>query len=236
METTLDSILDIRLYQHRRGYRFSVDSVLLYAFSEMKRPSRVADLGAGSGVVGLLLAKKYPDASVELIELQEGLCRLAKRNIRLNRLGGRVRAIRADMRDLPQGLGQFDLVASNPPFRRKGAGRLSRGDERALARHELELTLGELVSAAAGLLRHLGRFFVVYHPQRLSELIQELRAAGLEPKRLRFVHGNQGSEARMVLLEAAKGGRVGLKVERPLFLYRQDGSYTDEVARIYGNN
>jgi tRNA1Val (adenine37-N6)-methyltransferase len=234
METTLDSILDIKVYQHREGYRFSMDAVLLYSFVNLKRVQRIVDLGAGSGVVGLLLAKKYSDASVTLVELQSGLFNLAKKNIRTNKLAHRVQALKADIRKLPEGLEGADLVVSNPPFRKPGTGRLSPGDERAVARHELKLTLKELAAAASGLLRHGGRFSIIYHPERLTELMDELRAVRLEPKRLRFVHGKVKSEAKIVLLEAVKGARRGLKVERPLFVYKDDGTYSDEVARIYG--
>ncbi len=234
METTLDSILDIKVYQHREGYRFSMDAVVLYSFVNLKRVGRIVDLGAGSGVVGLLLAKKYSDASVTLVELQEGLLKLAKKNIRTNKLANRVQAVKADIRKLPEGLEGSDLAVSNPPFRKPGTGRLSPGDERAVARHELKLTLKELVAAASGLLRHGGRFSIIYHPARLAELMDELRAVRLEPKRLRFVHGNVKSEAKIVLLEAVRGARRGLKVEKPLFVYKDDGVYSDEVARIYG--
>jgi tRNA1Val (adenine37-N6)-methyltransferase len=105
METTLDSILDIKVYQHREGYRFSMDAVLLYSFVNLKRVQRIVDLGAGSGVVGLLLAKKYSDASVTLVELQSGLFNLAKKNIRTNKLAHRVQALKADIRKLSEGLG-----------------------------------------------------------------------------------------------------------------------------------
>lgn len=211
-----------------------MDAVLLYAFVKLPRAEEIADLGAGSGVVGLLLAKRYRSSRVTLIEIQSGLHRLAKKNIRINGLEDRVEAVKADIRKLPDALCKFDLVVSNPPFRRPGTGRLSPGDERAKARHEIELTLKELVKSAAGLLKHKGRFLVVYHPERLLELIDEMRLTGLEPKRLKFVHGNVDSEAKMVLIEAVKGGRKGLKIEKPLYVYDKDGNYTEELRSIYG--
>lgn len=236
METTLDSIRDIRLYQRRDGYRFSLDAVLLFSFVGLKRAGRVADLGAGSGIVGLLLAKKYPESRVTLIEIQKGLHELSRKNIRLNGLDSRVEALRADVRELPPGLGPFDIALSNPPFRKPLSGRLSEGEEKAIARHEMKISLGELVSSAAGILREKGRFFIVYHPLRLSELMHELRAVGLEPKRLRFVHGKAASEGKIVLLEAVRHGRAGLKVEPPLFVYAEDGGYTAEMREIYGGS
>jgi len=234
METTLDSILDIKVYQHREGYRFSMDAVVLHAFVNLRRVERIADLGAGSGVVGLLLAKRYPEARVTLVELQDSLYKLAKKNVKLNGLDDRAEVLKANIKALPDELKGFDLVVSNPPFRKPGTGRLSPGGERALARHELAITLKELAASASGLLRHGGRFAVIYHPARLAELMEELKAVRLEPKRLRFVHGNENSEAKMVLLEAVRGGRGGLRIEKPLFVYSADGSYTDELSAIYG--
>lgn len=231
---TLDSIKDIKLYQSRDGYRFSLDALLLASFVNLKRVKEAIDLGAGSGIVGLLLARRYPEARVTLLELQESLYRLAERNIRLNNLEERVSALKSDIRRLPGGLPGFDLALSNPPFRKPLSGLLNVERERAVARHEMEISLRELVRAASGCLKNRGRLCMIYHPLRLHELTDELARAGLEPKRLRFVHGNATLEAKMVLLEAAKNGRAGLKVERPLFVYREDGGYTPEMEEIYG--
>lgn len=231
---TLDTIKGIRLYQSRNGYRFSMDAVLLASFVDLKRVGTIIDLGAGSGIVGLLLAKRYTGARVTLLELQESLFKLAERNISLNGLEERVDAVRCDIRDLPEGLAGFDLALSNPPFRKPLSGRLNVEREKAVARHEMEISLRELLRAASGCLKSKGRFCMIYHPLRLHELTDELARAGLEPKRLRFVHGKVSLEAKMLLLEAVKHGRPGLKVEPPLFVYREDGGYTREMEDIYG--
>ncbi|MBI5188013.1 MAG: tRNA1(Val) (adenine(37)-N6)-methyltransferase [Nitrospirae bacterium] len=248
METTLDSIRDIKLYQYRYGYRFSVDALLLYSFVNLKRVSKIADLGAGSGIVGLLLAKKYPDAEVTLFELQDSLVRLAEKNITLNSLEDRVRVIKTDIREIKtrhsplvtlhrmvQGVTRhcFDLIVSNPPFRGVKSGLISTGEEKAIARHEISLKLPELIDAVSYLSMAKGRFCIIYHPNRLLELIETMKKRGLEPKRLRFVHSNTSSEAKMTLLEAVNGGRSGMKVERPFYIYKKDGSYTDEMKGIY---
>lgn len=230
---TLDTIKGIRLYQSRNGYRFSMDAVLLASFVDLKRVGTIIDLGAGSGIVGLLLAQRYTRARVTLLELQESLFRLAERNISLNGLEERVDAVRCDIRALPEGLTGFDLALSNPPFRKPLSGRLNVEREKAVARHEMEISLRELLRAASGCLKSKGRFSMIYHPLRLHELTDELAKAGLEPKRLRFVHGKKSLEAKMLLLEAVKHGRPGLKVEPPLFVYREDGGYTRELEEIY---
>ncbi len=253
METTLDSIRDIRLYQPKQGYRFSVDALLLYSFVNLMHVRKIADLGAGSGVVGLLLAKKYPKAKVDLIELQESLFKLAQKNIELNGLEDRVRAFKSDIRDINGFAGgrfrsgpwlvvgglqsphnqPYDLVVSNPPFRRPRAGRLSHEEENAVARHEVKLKLTELLSAASLLLRAKGKLCLVHLPERLPEPIGEMRHCALEPKRMRLVHSRPGAEAKMLLIEAVKEGRPGMKVEPPCFVYNEDACYTEEMQELF---
>jgi tRNA1Val (adenine37-N6)-methyltransferase len=234
---TLDTILDLQIYQHKSGYRFSADAVLLSSFVNIRRLNKIADLGAGSGIIGLLLAKKYPSAGITLIELQEGLARLANRNAAINGLHDRVSVVQSDIRKLKFGHGMlhsFDLAVSNPPFRKTKTGLISPSDERAMARHEIHLPAADLMKAAFSLLKHHGRLCIIHLPERLAEVMAAMRQHNLEPKRLRFVHSNLQSEAKMVLIEAVKEGKSGLLVERPLYLYDADGQYTDEMLEIYG--
>ncbi len=235
MDTTLDSIRELRFYQSKDGYRFSMDPVLLSDFISMRSARRILDLGAGSGVLGLMLAARYPKSHLTMVELQAGLHALCGRNITLNAMAARAEAIKADLAALPsEYAGAFDLVVSNPPFRRPATGLLSEGEERMVARHELRMDLNGLVASAARALKERGRFALVYHPARLAELLSAMAAASLEPKCIRFVHGRLDSEARIVLVEAVKGGRQGgLKVLPPLVVYGDGGGYSDEVRRIY---
>ncbi len=241
-DVTLDSIRDVRIYQRKDGYRFSVDALLLHSFITLPRARRIADIGAGSGIIGILLARRYPAASVALIEIQDGLADLAARNVRLNALEERVSVVVMDAGTLLRDQspcsdlqrGGFDVVVCNPPFRKPDTGLLSRGDERAIARHELRLPLPSLFGAAAALLRHHGRFFMIHLPERLAEITSAVKAHNLEPKRMRFVHSHQKSEAKMVLIELVRGGRSGLKVEPPLFIYEEGITYSDEMREICG--
>ncbi len=239
MDTTLDSIRDIRLYQSRTGYRFSVDSLLLYDFVNLRKVSSIADLGAGSGIVGILLARKYPDANITLFELQESLVRLAERNVLLNKLEDRIKVVKTDITELAtpnsslRAPNFYDLAVSNPPFRRLKSGLMNIDKEKAIARHEIKLRLHELINAASYLLKAKGRFCMIYHPCRLSYLMYTLKKRYLEPKRLRFVHSTISSEAKMILMEAVKGGKEGLKVDKPLYIYEENGMYTEELMKIY---
>ncbi len=254
---SLDYIRDIQIYQNKNGYRFSVDALLLYSFINLARAKKIADLGAGSGIIGLLLARKYSRADIVLIELQESLVRLAEKNVIINNLQKQVSTIHADLKSINKRLyseyvqesvkgkpsaivhdelimNTFDLIVSNPPFRKPETGLLSIGDEKAIARHELQLSLRDLAKTASLLLKHGGRFCIIHLPERLAEIISVMKVNALEPKRLRFVHSNSLSEAKMVLMEAVKGARSGLKTEKPLIIYNEDGGYTNEMRDIYG--
>ncbi len=235
-ETTLDGIRDVRVYQNTAGYRFSVDALLLYSFVRMKEVKRIIDLGAGSGIIGLLLARKYGTSRVVLLELQEGLARLAGKNVLLNGLGDRVEVQQADIKDVGRRFEPicFDLAVSNPPFRTSTSGRISMGEEKAIARHELRMGFSDLVAAASHLLRPRGRFCMIYHPERIVEVVEMFRRNRLEPKRIRFVHNNRDAVSKIVLIEAVKDGRPGLRIEKPLLIYNEDGSYTGELKKMYG--
>jgi tRNA1Val (adenine37-N6)-methyltransferase len=213
-----------------------MEPVLLSSFVTLKSPRKIADFGAGSGVMGLLLALRFPKSRVTLVEMQKALFDLCLRNIDDNGLSGRVDAIRIDIREIRSELSGLDVVVSNPPFRRPGTGRVSRrgGGQCASARHEKELPLGELCASAARALRGRGRFYLVHHPERLVEIMDSLRAARLEPKRLRFVHGRQGLEPKMMLMEAVRDGNPGLKVDTPLYVYKEGSDkFTEEVSGMY---
>ena len=237
---TLDSIkirdLEVQVYQSKSGYRFSLDALLLADFPEIKKCGRILELGAGSGVVSLLLAKRYPHAKVTGIEIQDSLFGRAVRNAELNGLAGRVTFIHDDLKHAgklfePE---SFELVVSNPPFRKPGTGRISPGDERAAARHELTAGIRDILKAASAMLKNKGRLCLVYHPERLPELFIQMNNHGLYPKRLRTIHSYSGDRARMALVEAVKNGSPGLKVLAPLTVYSSEREYSPEMRRFYG--
>lgn len=238
MHETIDelSIGNLKLIQAQQGYRFSLDPVLLVRFVMLRGEERVVDLGSGSGVIPLLLAKLSAAKELVGVELQPGLAERARRNVELNSLQQRVRILEGDLRRIRKLLssGCADLVVSNPPYRQVGRGRISPADERAAARHELAGGLNDFVAAAGWLLNDGGRFVLIYLAERLPELLGAMTAAGIEPKRLRMVHPKQGDPARMVLVEGRKRGRPGLLVEAPLYIYRGEGrDYTEEVLAMY---
>lgn len=227
----------LHILQSPAGYRYSIDPFLLGAFVAIPATARVADLGTGSGILPLLLARAGKGREFVGFECQAELAARARQSVALNGLERRVRIVPADVRALPEefGPGSFAAVVTNPPYRKPSSGRVAPGAERGAARHELAGGLSDFLRAAAFLLDNRGRFFIVYLAERLAELLDEMRTYRLEPKRLRTVHPRSGMPAKLVLVEGRKNAGPGLAVEAPLIMYR-DGAgrdYTEEVEGIF---
>jgi tRNA1Val (adenine37-N6)-methyltransferase len=228
---------ELRIIQPRRGYRFSLDPVLLCDFAA-PAAGRIVDLGCGCGIMALLMARQAAESRVTGVELQPAMAELARRNVELNGLSGRVDIVESDVLHLAGVLpaNGFDLVLCNPPYRRQGEGRVSPRAGRDLARHESSASLGDFLLAAKRLVRPGGRICFVHHPERLAELLHLAWEARLAPRRLRLVHGDGAAPARMFLVELMKGSRGGLEVMPPLLVYDADGGYSGELLRIYGES
>lgn len=233
---SLDALFDgaLKLFQSRRGYRFSLDALLLAYFATLKRNDRVIDLGTGNGVIPLVLARLHPAVVIDAVEYQSGMVERAARNFKLNQLDGRISLGRGDVRAAGSigSAESFDVVVCNPPYRRASSGRMSFNDEKQIARHEIHGELGDFVSAGAFLLRAKGRMALIYLANRAVDLLSSMRLARLEPKRLRMVHSFTDSEASLILVEGVKQGRSGVKILPPLIVYRQGKEYSEEVAAM----
>ncbi len=233
---TLEQLKIGRLHfvQPKRGYRFSLDAVLLADFVSAKPKERLIDLGTGSGIIPLLLSVLTPVREIVGFELQDRLVRFARRNVALNALDERIRVIQGDLKEITTCFraGEFDLLCSNPPYRKLGNGRLNPESERAIARHEVECELKDLLSAAKFLLKPGGKMFMIYLPERLGELLAGVQHYGLEAKRIRCIHSMKHMPASLVLIEAQRDASSGLIVLPPLFLYCQKNVYSSEAQKI----
>lgn len=235
--TTLDPFYRgaLTLHQPEKGYRFSIDAVLLAAQARPRPGDLVVDLGTGCGVVALLMAGRCSELKIYGVELQAELARLARRNVRHNHLEGVVQIIEADInslggKHLPR---PADLIVTNPPYYKLASGRLNPDDQRAVARHELRLNLDQLLAGVKRLLRTGGRLVCVYACERLTDLLTGMRRAGVEPKSLRMVHSRSHDEAKLCLVEGIQQGRPGLKIQPPLVIYAPDGDYSEEVKGYF---
>ena len=236
-EETLDTLFGgrLRILQKKGGYRFSIDALLLAHFAEPRSKDRIIDLGTGCGIMPLIIAFHKKTGKIAGVEIQPSLADLARRNAALNRLSTRIKILEKDLRDLEgkNVRGIFDLVLSNPPYRKVGAGRVNPRLEKALARHEFKATLQDVLRAARYLLKEKGRLAMIYPASRAAELIQEMRQIHLEPKRLQFVHSHLKEEARLVMVEGFKEGRAQVRVLPPLVVYDSAGNYTPEARELF---
>ena len=233
---SLDGLFDGRLLiaQGVSGYRFSIDALLLAHFVTVGRAKTIVDLGSGNGVIAMILAHFHPHPHIVGVELQSSMVDRARRSIRRNGFENRVQMLQADVRDVGRqmGAGGFDVAVCNPPYRRAVSGRVSAGDERRVARHELNGGIEHFLAAAAVLLRSKGRLALVQLAGRTMDVLVTMRRFGVEPKRIRMVHSYSDAEASLLLVEGVKGGKAGLTVHSPLILYRSAKQYTAEAAAL----
>jgi len=225
----------LTILQSKDGYRFSLDPLLLCDFSGAEQEEVIADLGAGSGVLALVLASMSPTARVTAFEQDGETAQLALENIRLNGLDDRITLLHEDVLHVRRhmSVSSCDLVVSNPPYRKQGRGRVNPHPGRLAARHETTAVLADFLAAAKYLVKPSGRICMVYHPSRLPEFMAEAEHQKLAVTRLRMVHGLPDAEAKVFLVELAKGrNRVSTQVMSPLVVRVGGEQYSDEAREI----
>ena len=238
-DETLESLFGgrLKILQKKKGYRYTIDSVLLAHFVEPKKKDRILELGAGSGVIGLMLAFRHHGVQVTGLELQADLVDMAKRSVAMNGLEGRVKMICGDARKAAEFLEprSQDIAVFNPPYRKMGSGQVNPATEKALARHEIAGSIADFLKAASHALEPGGRVFMIYPCSRMVEAIHRMRAGKIEPKRLRMVHSKPGSRGDFILVEGMKGGGEELAVLPPLFVYKEGEGYSEELEALFRN-
>lgn len=236
IESLDDLILGgLKIIQARRGYRFSLDAVLLAHFPDLRHTDTVIDLGTGSGIIPLLLAYRKPGLRITGIELQKGMAERARRSIRMNGMEGQITVECRDIRMIPASspTGQAELITCNPPFWKEEEGLLNRNPEAAVARHEIELRLMDIVKAAAHLLRPGGRLAMIHRAARRQEIEESFESGGFTFTRLRRVQSFAGEEAKLLLVEGALKAGTHAPEDPPLVVYQSPGRYSGEIGAIY---
>jgi tRNA1Val (adenine37-N6)-methyltransferase len=236
IENTTDTFFGgaLSVMQSRTGYRFSIDAILLASAIEPKAGQTIVDLGTGCGIIPLILAYRHPDIRLFGVEMQTDLVELARTNAAQNRMTDRIHIVSADVRQLTTGQvdGPVDLVICNPPYHSIQSGRLNPNLQRAIARHEIHLNLGQLLTSVRRILRTGGRLATIFPAERIVDLFSEMRNAGIEPKQMRAVHTRRPEGAKLILAQGVMRGKPGISVDPALVIYAADGTYTDEVQQM----
>ena len=225
-----------RIIQNPEKFCFGMDAVLLSGFASAKEGNRVLDLGTGTGIIPILMEAKTDASHLTGLEIQEESADMARRSVCLNHLEEKIEIVTGDIKEAVSlfGAASFDVVTCNPPYMTEHHGLTNPEAPKAIARHELLCTLEDVISQAAKLLKPGGNFYLVHRPFRLVDILVLLREYRLEPKRMKMVHPFVDKEPNMVLLQASRGGKARLTVEKPLIVYQKPGVYTEEIYDIYG--
>ena len=233
----LDDILgykDLKIYQNSNFFSFSLDSVILANYSDVRlRDKKIVDFCTGNGVVPMILSRRT-NSNIIGVEVQDKLCELANKSIEYNGLTDRIEIICNDVKEYSnKHLNEFDLVLCNPPyFKVEENSKFNDSYEKKIARHEVLINLDEICECAKKVLKDNGKFCIVHRSDRLMDVLEAFKNNKIEPKRIKFVYDNIEKDSTLVLVEGQKCGKVGLKVDKPLILFNLDGSITEEYKRL----
>lgn len=227
-----------QLIQKPKGFCFGIDAVLLSDFAKVRKGQKVLDLCTGSGVIPILLAAKTEGSQFCGLELQAEYADMAKRSVELNHLEEKVNIVCGDVKDIKElfSTASFQVVTANPPYMTEHHGLKNFYEPKTIARHEVALSLRDVIAAASYALPQNGSFFMIHKPFRLAEIFKVMKEYHLEPKRMRLVHPYVDKEPTMILMEGLKGGRERITIEPPLIVYKEPNVYTEEIYKIYGKS
>ena len=225
----------VRIIQKKEGYRFSIDAILLAHFTSQLSANSIIDLGTGSGIIPLILARKMSAPTIVGVEVQEAMADMAKRTIVLNGFAERVSILHEDLRNLRNhfAASSFDLVVSNPPYYPLKEGRINPDEQKAIARHEIMAKVEDVISISHYLVKPSGRVVVIFPARRLVDLLLSIREYDLKPELLQIIHSHKHDEGKLVIVKSCKGGDPELVVREPFFVYEAEGVYSEEMQRVY---
>lgn len=226
----------LKIIQNEKGFCFGMDSVLLSDFAKnIKNNSTVLDLGTGTGIIPILLCGKTNLRKVVGIEIQKDVANMAKRSSQLNNLQDRFEVVNINIIDLKNIYEKqsFDVIVTNPPYKKENTGITNENEAKLISRHEITANLEDFISISKDLLKDKGEFYMVHRPERLVDILSLMRKYKIEPKILKFVSPNKNKEPNLILIKGIKNANSFLKVEKPLYVYNEDGKYTNEILKIY---
>ena len=227
---------NLKIYQNTNMFSFSLDSVLLARFVIInKNVKKILDIGTGNAPIPLILST-LTNAKIVAIEIQKDVYDLAKKNVIYNHLQDRIDLMNGDINEQVKtwNTEMFDIITCNPPFFKVTENvKLNESEYKKIARHEIKLTLEQIIKISKKLLKNNGSLNIVHRPERLIEIITLMKNNGIEPKRIKLIYPKNGENANILLIEGVKMGKPGLKIEPPLIVHNVDGSYTDEVINLF---
>ena len=227
---------NLKIIQNKEGFCFGMDSVLLSDFAkEMRHHAKVLDLGTGTGIISILLCGKTDLKKVIGVEIQKEVAEMASRSIQLNDLQDKFEIINENILNLNNIYKKqsFDVIVTNPPYKKKNTGMINEKEKKIISRHEITANLEDFIKIAKDVLKDNGEFYMVHRPERLVDILNLMRKYKIEPKILRFVYSDKNKEPKLILIKGVKNGKPFLKVKKNLYIYDENGKYTEEILKIY---
>lgn len=227
---------DMYIVQDPTMFKFSLDSVLLPNFVTIKPTTKeILDIGTGNAPIPLILSK-LTNANITGVEIQKEVYEMAEESVKINNLENRIKIVNADINEyyLEQKDKKYDIITCNPPyFKVTEDSNKNISSYKTIARHEVKLTLENLMKISRSLLKTNGTLAIVHRPERLIDIITLMKENNIEPKKIRFIYPKKGSEANVLLIEGTLNGKSSLKILEPLYVYNDDGSYTKEIEEYF---
>ena len=227
---------NLKIIQNKEGFCFGIDSILLTDFAKnIRQNSKIIDLGTGTGIIPILLYGKTKNTEFVGVEIQKEVAEMAKRSVKLNKLEEKIDIINMNILNLNKKYerGSFDAVTTNPPYKKINTGIINNNDKKVISRHEITASLDDFIKTASFLLKDFGEFYMVHRPDRLVDIFSVMRKYKIEPKKIKFVYPNKNKKTNLVLIKGVKNGRQFLEFENNLYVYNEDGNYTEEILKIY---
>lgn len=233
-DETLEDLpsVNCKIIQKKKGFRFTVDSILLVNFLKLKKNTNLLDIGTGTGIMPLLLCRKEEINLITAVEIETEIAKMFEKTIEINSLKSKIKLINTDIKNYKEE--PFNMIISNPPYMKLNEGYVSPHDYRAGARHEVNLDLKELLINGKRLLKNGGSFNLIYRTNRFMEVLDEARMLNFNTKRVRFIYSKPNQSSDLFMIEMIKGFKCACVVEEPLYIYNEHGEYTEELKKYYG--
>ena len=225
---------NLKIIQNKDGFCFGIDSILLTDFAKnIKQNSKVIDLGTGTGIIPILLYGKTKNTKFVGVEIQPEVAEMADRSVKLNLLENNIEILNTNILELSKiyNRGSFDVVTTNPPYKKINTGVINENNKKLISRHEITASLEDFIRTASFLLKDLGEFYMVHRPDRLVDIFYEMRKNKIEPKKIKFIYPNKNKKTNLVLIKGIKNGKQFLEFENNLYVYNEDGNYTNEKKK-----
>ena len=224
------------IYQDNDMFNFSLDSVLLANFVTInKKDKKIMDIGCGNAPIPLIISTRTKSDIVG-VEIQKEVYDLAVKSVEENNLQDQIKILNRDINELYEELESdtFDVITCNPPyFKYKETSNVNDSKYKVIARLELMLDIPRLLKISRKLLKNNGILAIVHRPERLMDILMEMKNNNIEPKKIQLIYPSTDKEANILLVEGSKNGKPGLKIMPPIYAHLENGDYTEDIKRFF---